>query len=167
MKNTYQNLLNSASLFLLIFSITSFSIPSRVDKIFEPGIPPTFKGYNGTVLVIKGSRLWEKHCKESFGKNYGGKIEIVALADVEKYTDLEQYRFVLSQEILHHMVPFANQMVERSYGVKFTMNDRVEKLLYTTKPNNSSTKLLEKFTKALEIERLKVDSASIKSTIVK
>lgn len=163
MKITKQKTFISAVVFLLLILISSFSGPGSKSMYFEPGIPPTFKGYKGTILVIDGSRLWEKHCKESFGKNYGGKIEIVTWAQVEKYADLEQYRFVLSQEILRHMVPFENQMVERSYGVTFTMRDRIDSLEYTTKPNRSSPKLLEKYTKALEIERMKVDSVAIKA----
>lgn len=89
-------------LYLLIvcaFFVSGISCaPSKRKMTIEAGqIPPGFKGFNGTLLIIDGNqRSWNKYVTKHFDKYYKGKYEIVKQKELfSTFIDVVSYRFVL------------------------------------------------------------------------
>lgn len=64
-------------------------------------LDPNFAGYKGVLLIVRnydnktGYNNIDRTLLKSFTKNYKGEFEMISNKDVEKYTDLDKYRFLL------------------------------------------------------------------------
>jgi hypothetical protein len=89
-------------LVLFIFILIGIaSTPSKKSMTAENGqVPPDFKGYKGTLVIISSVNSWNKYAKKAFQENYHGKYIFVRMNEIStKCADMEEYRYVMGNNI--------------------------------------------------------------------
>lgn len=147
MSKIFKHVVSFASIIVFIYigiaSTSSKKTTSQAEKI-----PPTFKGYTGTILILKSTNDWMRTAKKYFGEYYKGDYIFINRDELDKY-DANKYRFFIYRE--ENIRTLGNQT---SYDEKVCTLDRVTGLRYCaeSKIGNYSV-LLHDYAKALETAR--------------
>ena len=174
MKRTSVSLLTLCSVLYLLFFGASCAGPSHMSFSVGGGqIPPAYKGYNDTLLVIKHPMDWgyDKYLRKNFSENYKGPYKIIASEDLVKYAP-EQYRYVFDNRTNFttkttttytpitgggHIQNGASMSSTHSSTYassdSFTVTDRQTNKHYTTDSSPLYSKLMRAYVTALEGER--------------
>ncbi|MGN6436394.1 MAG: hypothetical protein ACTHMM_07660 [Agriterribacter sp.] len=136
----------------LFFALAIASSPSQRSMTVEKKqIPPDFRGYNGTLLIISQSRQWNRYAEKHFSAHYAGKYQIIKVEDLNKYPKGEKYRFILSPTYYTRTEVGGGHSYTSSE--KLCITDRITDKGYCTKSASHFAALLKKYAQALEEER--------------
>src|SRR6476661_9401881 len=93
---------------ILFFIMATASVVGKNMMTVEKGqIPPDFVGYSGVLLIEHQARAWDRLANDNFTRYYKGPIQIVDIKELDTYSDLTRYRFMLSREI-HRVSTYIN-----------------------------------------------------------
>jgi len=120
-------------------------------------IPPDFKGYDHTLLVLKHERSWNKIAEKALKANYTGKYVFVSRDDINKpeYSDITEYRFILTKNNYIIAGRGMDLMVTGKAATEdLSVFDRKTSKQYSTKNSTSFIgKQFKEYLKALEQTR--------------
>ena len=143
---------------LTVFTILSFLVFAIASGRSRKGmtiqndqIPPDFRSFNGTLLVIGQTNQWNKYMTKHFDENYSGKYLVTNSTELgNKYSDTEKYRYVLSRELTIVKEVHTN----KTAGVteRLVMEDRKTGKKYFTNRTKYFGKLLDRYSSALNEE---------------
>lgn len=155
MKNSLKHVLSFLTVMVFIF----FAIASAVTKegmtVARGQIPPEFNGYNGTLLIIKQSKNWNKYAMKHFTENYKGKFIMIGESEIDNYSNNLDYRFMLTRSLFHSREIGVSGKSEPSTSESLCTVDRKTEARYCTLQSSNFGKLLKAYSAALEDERVK------------
>lgn len=119
-------------------------------------IPPEYKGYNDTLLVIKHpmDMGYDKYLRRNFKENYMGPYKLIDANDIKQYPP-EKYRYVFDNRSNYttRTDMSSNHSFTYASSDKFFVTDRVNKKYYATESSAYYSKLMRAYVQALESER--------------
>lgn len=145
---------------VLIFTATAcYHVKSMSFSTSSGEIPPAFKGYNDTLLVImqQGDPWYNKYLRNNFKDNYTGPYKIIKPYDLRLYP-ADQYRYLFD-----HQMNYSDKTRVSSTGMvsssrvassdQFYIKDRKTEQKYMTQSSAAYSKLMRAYIQALEAER--------------
>lgn len=152
MKTSIKNFASFSGI-VLFFVLAIASTPSKKGMTIENGqVPPDFKGYAGTLLIISQDKYWNNAAERAFRKRYTGKYLMIDKSELSKYSDLKKYRFALGRTAnFDYQTGQVYKMAITSESL--CLADRQQSKKYCTKSSSFFGKLLKAYASALENER--------------
>lgn len=152
--------------FLSVFSISIFialalasSGVKHMSFTKEAGqIPPDFKKFKDTLLVISHSEDWgyNKYLKKNFESSYTGKYKIIKPKEVDNYS-ASKYRYIFDHSLNYKTNITTTSTSSHSFTYAssdvFFIKDRKIDQDYVTKSSAAYSKLMRAYIKALDEER--------------
>lgn len=114
-------------------------------------VPPDFKGYNGTLIIISRANSWNKYAKSAFEENYHGKYIFVRMDELKSYTDKNDYRFILGNDL--NMSKEVGGNFSYTSSESLCVFDRQTEKTYCTGSSAFYAKQLKVYAEALEDAR--------------
>ncbi len=145
-------------LLLGIVGIISSCGPSKSRMtVANKQIPPEFSSYEGTLLIISQYKTWDKYARNAFKNNYKGKFKIIKNKELENYSDIEEYRYIISPKFSSSLNTAPSSSIGSSHvsSETLTILDRKANKQYKTENTAMYGKLLKRYSAALEMERIK------------
>ncbi len=129
------------------------STPSKKNMTAEGGqVPPDFKGYTGTLVIVSSVNSWDKYAKKAFEENYQGKYIFVRLNEINaKCADKEEYRYIMGNNLTTTSEVGGNFSYTSSESL--CMVDRQTNKSYCTGSSAFYAKQLKVYAEALEEAR--------------
>jgi hypothetical protein len=168
---------NSLTMFIslvsLCFAVSCAGISHMTFSVSGGQIPPEYKGYNDTLLLIKHPMDWgyDKYLRKNFKENYMGPYKLIDESELKQYPP-EQYRYIFDNRSNYttkttttytpvtaggHIQNGASMSSTHSFTYassdSFTVTDRINNKHYTTQRSAYYSKLMRAYVQALESER--------------
>ena len=126
-------------LFLSVIAVCFYQCgtSAKITTADTSQLDPNFAGYKGVLLIIRnydnktGYNAIDRTLLKSFKKNYRGEFEMISNKDLDKYTDLDKYRFLVRSNLYSRRIygnPPSNEQ-----SSELIMTDRKTGKEYKTK----------------------------------
>jgi hypothetical protein len=154
----YKSILYAVMLLVSALFLTQCATQTVKFSIQSGQIPPDYKGYNHTLLVVKQEKAWNKIAEKSLKENYKCKYIFISREDVDKpdYKDIEEFRFVLTKN--NYIITGRSQggmVTGKAATEDLCVFDRKTLKQYCTNTSTSFIgKQLNEYSKALDNARL-------------
>lgn len=156
-------------LFLFCCILLCSCVSTMKSSINDDGqqIPPNFGKEDVTLLVIlKGTRSYDKYLEKNFAENYGGKYVIVDPMEArsQQYADKKKYRYIFDEDKTVNIDTYGIYQGKTRVGTqnvssataKFQLVDRLTGEVYKTKHGTGAfSAWMKAYIQELEKARLK------------
>jgi hypothetical protein len=150
MKKNLKHVLSLLCVLAFVFAGIE-SAPSKPITMESQQVPPDYKGYTQTLVIVRSSKDWNKYAEKYFSEYYSGNYVFVDSKEMGSYSDADKYRFVVTRNESTFYDPGAHS---NYYDEKICMFDKKTKKSYCTKAKTGQYgKLLKEYAQALQNAR--------------
>lgn len=152
-----KHLLQPFTLFFISIIFLRCSVTGPITAKDTVQLDPNFAGYTGVLLIVRnydsknGLNDIDRTMLKYFKRDYKGEILMISTYDVEKYPDIEKYRWVVTPGYINERVHSGSNYTNIPYS-RIHLKDRKTGKETETKTYNSN-KAFKNFPMVFEVLR--------------